>query len=190
MQYWVGAGAALSLLLLLAIRSGIPGSPSYSLFHEFSSIYIPIPPFKDLARILIGATGLTWGVLLPLASLQLVHAPRMWRRYPGLAILLCLATAQILVAWDTERVVIGGFAAVIAATAFEIEFLASRTGLRAIYLWGATFIGELPWLAGSFDARGVPFLSWASYALVILAVCLTMGAFAIAHRQPQLTPLL
>jgi hypothetical protein len=181
MRYWAGAGVVLSLLLLETIRLIITASGPYSLFREFTSIYVPFPSVGDLSRIAIRATGLTWSVLLPLAALQMVHPPRVWFRQPALLVLFGLATAQTLVASDIERVVILGFPAIIAAAAFEIEYLGSHFALPVDLLWGAVFIGELPWLLGSFEAHGVPHLGQASILLNVLTVSAVVMAY-VANR--------
>ncbi len=177
LRLWVAAGSVLSFLLLEAIRLGVPASTHYSLFREFTSIYVPLPRLPDLWRIAIGASGLTWGILLPIAALQLVHAPRVWRN-PALTMLISLATAQILVASDTERVVIVGFPAMIAATAFEVEYLAVHFLANATWLWTVICVAEIPWLLGSLEARGIPYLTVASSLMVLLSVGLPAAAYA------------
>ncbi|HEY2643471.1 MAG TPA: hypothetical protein VGI56_06960 [Galbitalea sp.] len=178
---WVLSGGVVALVLLEFIRLTVPATEHYSLFHEFSAIYLSHPSLRDLTRIALGATGLTWGILLPFSALQLVHPPRIWSNL-GLLTLIVLATAQIFVAWDTERVVILGFPAVIAATTFEVEFIASSTAIKKEAIWIVIFLCELPGLVGNLEERGIPFLGEAS-ALLVLLSCLAVGAALVRSRR-------
>jgi hypothetical protein len=82
--------------------------------------------------------------LLPLAALQLVHSPRVWR-WPAFTLLYLGASAQFLVATEVERLAVYGFPVLIAATAFEIEHLARRFRISRWWIWTPLLLCQLAW---------------------------------------------
>jgi hypothetical protein len=81
-------------------------------------------------------------VLTPIAALALarrIRQPRAW----AVAIPLTIATAQILVAIDTQRLVAAAYPFVLLACAWELDRLAPRTQALAGLL---VVLAQVPWL--------------------------------------------
>ena len=104
-----------------------------------------------VARLLAAVVG-TWTALLPLALLQRWDAPTFWVKYYPFAIFVVVATAQIFVALDVERLVAYGAPAIIAACCFEAETLAQRWRTSRWMIW-------LPVLA-VLAAVWLPYAGW------------------------------
>lgn len=151
MLAWAAGGGAAALALLIALRLLLPAARSYSWLGQFEMIYGAYTPIMVRAR-LYDITAFTWILLLPFAALQLIHPPYVWR-WPAFALVLLGATAQVLVATDAERVVVYAFPAVIAATAFEVRYLAQRFRVSQAWLWGPLLLFELWWWFVTYGAR-------------------------------------
>ena len=97
---------------------------------------------RNIGRRLLLATAATWNVLTPIAAFALarrIREPRAW----AVAIPLTIATAQILVAIDTQRLVAAAYPFVLLACAWELDRLAPRTQALAGLLIG---LAQVPWL--------------------------------------------
>lgn len=90
---WVAAGSGLSVLMFVVIRSAIVPAYPYSVIEEFKSVYVPFS-LTNVVRRLMEATGGAWNVLLPVASMQLVHGPRVWRN-PACVVLVALSSSRL-----------------------------------------------------------------------------------------------
>jgi hypothetical protein len=140
--------------------------------------HFTIFPPRAVPRLLSATVG-TWGLLTPLAALQLVHPPRTWRR-PEFVYLLLLATAQVFVSGDVQRVVVYGFPVIILAAAAEVDFLSDRLGWRPWMLWAPVIIGQVLWsLPADFGAGFSPPESITSDPLTsIIDIALAVGTIA------------
>lgn len=145
-QWWSALALLAAVGVLAALHLLIVPSRPYSILGEATQVYLPFLPVAftrwtplalafHIALRPVAATVGAWGALFPLALLQVWHAPRVWRKYPAFVVLIGAATAQILISWDVERVVIYAFPVVIATSAFEIEHLAQRWRCSRWVLW-------------------------------------------------------
>jgi hypothetical protein len=147
---WAGEA---KLAILGVLHLAIAASPGWSYlqatWHVGSSTLARELVLDRLVRATVG----TWGILLAPAFV----AGAFWRR-PAPAALFGLATVQILVSFDVERVVVYAFPVVIASACFGVEALArERPALRwpawiailtlelgARYAYGPTYPFSLP----------------------------------------------
>ena len=174
---WAGAALAGALAVLALIRIGIEPSEPYSLVSELEGAWPAMTAVEWTIKVL-GATTLTWSVFLPLAVLQLWHPPRLLRSLP-FALLIALATAQILVARDTERVVVYAFPAVLAALAFEIEYLFRARPSAIPLAWGGLLACSSFWLVRYARLGTLRGTAWVSLGLLIAAAWLMI----VTHRR-------
>ena len=87
-----------------------------------------------------------WNILLPLAILQVIHRPRVWRSLAFVSVLV-IVYAQLIIAANTGRLVVYAFPVVIAAAVFEVEYLAGRLQVSRWLLWVPALTLELVWWA-------------------------------------------
>lgn len=177
---WVAAGSALAVVVLLGIRVAIPLDQPYSWTSEFRAYWVPFST-SELLRALVRVSGLTWHVLLPLAALQLVHPQRALRRL-AFATVIAGATAQMIIADSSARVVAAGFPALLAVAAFEIEWIAGRLRVEPSRLWLAAAVVGLPWTFSHVVRLPVPLLGWASGVVAAGTVLLTGWALVRSER--------
>lgn len=147
---WSLAALALGMLVQTLLRILILPTPPYTFLSAFeiSTGYTSFSPLSFLelcgyegARLIESLLG-AWGIMLPLAVLQLRHVPQFWRTYSTFLVLAIGAILQILIATDLERLVIYGFPAIIAACCFEVEYLAARWQCSRWYFWLPVFFIE------------------------------------------------
>jgi hypothetical protein len=153
MLRWGLASLAGALGLLALLHATISVSPGWSYLLATSRIGGSTLARGLVLDRLVRATFGTWGILLAPA----LAAGAFWRR-PAPAAFLGLATLQILLSFDVERVVAYAFPVVIAAACFGVEALArERPALRwpawlgifalelgARYAYGPTYPFSLP----------------------------------------------
>lgn len=120
---------------------------------------------RTVARRLLLATASTWNVLAPLAAFALarrIREPRAW----AVAIPVMIATAQILVAIETQRLVAAAYPFVLVASAWELDRLAQHKRAIARML---VVLAQAPWLITYARAWPLP-LRGAEVALTALTV--------------------
>lgn len=142
MLRWAQAGSIAALLIYLALRHLITPIYTYGFGSEAERIWA-IPFSGWLARLNQATIG-AWGPLFLLALLHLRHPHSLWRSPACISLLAC-ATVQIVISADVERVVIYAFPVILAASGFEIEYLAKRWHCSQWLLWGPVFALELAW---------------------------------------------
>lgn len=179
---WAGAALVMAVTVLALLRLLVEPSAPYSFMSEMGRVWPAMTAVEWTVKIL-GATTLAWSVWLPVAVLQLWHPPCLWRSLP-FATLFTLATAQILAATHTERVVVYAFPAVLAACALEIEYLFRARPTPIPLVWGGLLACSSFWLVRYAQLVSLPGTAWASLALLIAA-----GAMMIVgHRMRRSTP--
>jgi len=148
MTRWAVGALAACIVVLAALRYALP--TDYSLLGSMHEVFATTgtSPSKILARLVLATAG-TWTILLPLAVLQLLHPPRI-ARSPAFILLVVLSTAQFLVALNIERTVGYAFPAIIAASAFEVKYLAERLKVGTWIMWVLALACELLWFV--YDA--------------------------------------
>jgi len=107
--------------------------------------YTPTWSAFEQQTILSGTVD-AWNILLPLAILQVIHRPRVWRSLAFVSVLV-IVYAQLIVAANTGRLVVYAFPVVIAAAVFEVEYLADRFQVSRWLLWVPALTLELVWWA-------------------------------------------
>jgi hypothetical protein len=179
----VGAFAALAVAA--AVRLAIPPATEYSILSLIAAAYWPLDPL-NIARRAMLATGSTWNVLAPLAALAIgrrARDPVAW----ALAVSIAVATAQILVAIDVQRIVTAAYPFVLLACTWELD----RLPPRARRLAAATLIvAQVPWLLKF--ARTIPLvlrgpeiaLALATVAALLIGLRLSLNAPIPAARPP------
>jgi hypothetical protein len=171
---WAVWGTVLALVVAAGVRIAIPSPQPYSFVTITHDLYWPLDG-RTVARRLLLATGATWNVLLPLAALALarrIREPRAW----AVTIAVLLASAQILVAIDTQRVVAAAYPFVLLACAWELDRLPPRTRISAGILIA---IAQVPWLLtyarlATLPLRGVE-LALAALTLAALVYGVRVG---------------
>lgn len=153
---WAAGEFVASVVVLVALRVAIPSEQPYSLLaemHRVSANYAPTF-FAGWQRFVAATIG-TWGLLLPLAVLQLFHSPR-FAASPAWVLLFLASLAQIVIATNVERTVVYSFPVVIAAAAAEVEYLAARYQFSRWVIWLPVLLLELSWWAyfAGFDSFG------------------------------------
>jgi hypothetical protein len=130
-----------ALCAWLALRVLIPASETYSLHDQIVQLYWP-PDLRTILRRLLLATGATWNVLLPFATLTVVRL-RCQAATHALAIPVALATTQILIASDTPRPVAAAYPFVLALCATELDRWPRRARVGISICLA---LAQLPWL--------------------------------------------
>lgn len=134
-----------SLGILFALHTIIPANRPYSLLGEFENLMIDwLKNGTFPARLQVATIG-TWGILFPLAVWHLWHPASLWKRH-ACWLLLLLATAQIFVSGDIERVVVYAFPVMIAASSFTVEEFMQRWHVSRWILWIPIYLLEVTWL--------------------------------------------
>ncbi|HEY7347615.1 MAG TPA: hypothetical protein VH599_04795 [Ktedonobacterales bacterium] len=137
---WSLASLVGVLSVVVGLRLLIPGNQPHSLLQMLVYWAVVSVQTGTLFFRLTQATIGAWGILLPLA----VYALGFWRTHAHWA-LLALASAQVFVSVDVERVVIYAFPVVIAAACFGVEALADRWRVSRWLLWLPVLALELSW---------------------------------------------
>ncbi len=197
MQRWSVIGLLLSTGVLIGLRVVLPAG-QYSIF-QFDAIYVDDRAPSKLGAIAttagtwgtllssnwrlvraivraMAATAGTWGILLPVALLAL-RRPGIMRSW-ATWILLIGATAQVLVSWDVERVVMYGFPVIIAAVVTE-EF-------RHWVVWALLLLTQSWWW--------LSFAGWSDYFHILppdpphlifegIVIVLSVAALAVVVKQ-------
>lgn len=143
---WVllGSAGVVAALVIVRLEVRLPPGVHNPFFDQVGTVthYTIFPP-RAVPRLLSATVG-TWGFLAPLAALQLVHPPRTWRK-PEFVYLLAIATAQIFVSGDVQRVVVYGFPAIILAAAAEVDYLCRRLAWRPWTIWLPLLAAQAVW---------------------------------------------
>lgn len=189
MLRWAAAGLVASFAVIAAIRIAVPADRPYGLTAMYTTVYGASPSLSLIAHRLALATLEAWTVLLPFALLQLVHPPHAWRS-PAFALLFIGAAAQVLVATDVARLIVYAAPVVIAACAFEVEYLAGRWQLSRWWLWGPLLAIQLAWWFGLYGKWYDPSKTAAVVpCLALTAVAAALVAWRVRDRiVPWLRP--
>ena len=139
---WAVAGTVLALVVAAGVRFAIPAAQGHSLAGIVRDLYWPLE-LRTVARRLLLATAATWNLLTPLAAFALVRRIRQPRAWP-VALAILVASAQILVAIDTQRLVAAAYPFVLLACAWEVDRLTPPGGGSLLGLLLAT--AQVPWL--------------------------------------------
>jgi hypothetical protein len=167
---WAVAGTLLALLAAVSLRLALPAPQSYSWIANLRDLYWPLDP-RTIARRLLLATASTWTVLTPLAVFAIARRrrdPRAW----AVAVPLAIATAQILVAIDTQRLVAAALPFVLLACAWDIDRLEPQFRVVA---GAALAIAQIPWLLACARVW-TPALRGIEIALVLAAAIAVIAA--------------
>jgi hypothetical protein len=174
---WAIAGAALAVIVAATVRIMMPAHEPYSLLANARDLYWPLDA-RTIARRLLLATAATWNVLLPLAAFAVtrrIREPRAW----AAAVAVSIASAQVLVAIDTQRLVAAALPFVLLACAWELDALAPAFRVPAIVALAAA---QLPWLLVYARIWSPPLR-----ALEIVIALAAAAAAVIGLRQRSLT---
>jgi hypothetical protein len=98
--------------VIILIRLAIPVNAPYSYLTEMQNIharYTPTWSAFEQQTILSGTVD-AWNILLPLAILQVIHRPRVWRSLAFVSVLV-ITYAQLIIAANTARLVVYAFPA-------------------------------------------------------------------------------
>jgi hypothetical protein len=172
---WALAGSALALLAAVFVRLTIAVPEPYSLAANVRDLYSPIDA-RTIARRLLLATAATWTFWTPLAALGLarrVREPRAW----ALGAALLIATAQVLVAIDTQRLVAAALPFVLVVCAWELDRMTPAVRAAAA---GILALGQLPWLL-AYARIWTPPLRGVEILLLLAAAAVAV----IGLRAPQ-----
>ena len=145
MLRWSAAGLAACSAIQLGLHVAIHSDQPYSLLAQYQLVRSMYggSAVTVLARIL-DTFGAPWLLLLPFAALQLIHPPRVLAR-PSFLLMFIGATAQVVVATNTSRVVVYAFPIVIAAFLYEIKYLAMLARIPHALLGGSVLAAHLLW---------------------------------------------
>lgn len=176
MLRWAMAGLVATFAVIVAIRIAVVADRPYSLTAIYTAVYGASPSLSLIAHRLALATLEAWTVLLPFALLQIVHPPHVWRS-PAFSLLFVGAAAQVLVATDVARLIAYAAPVVIAACAFEVEYLAGRWQVSRWWLWGPVLAIQLVWWCAIYGkwydpsktASVVPCLALTAVAAALVA---------------------
>jgi hypothetical protein len=169
---WTVAATLLALVAALLVRVALPPLQPYSLIANVGDLYWPFDA-RTIARRLLLATAATWTVLTPLATFAIVkrrREPRAW----AVGIAIVLATAQILVAIDTQRLVAAALPFVLLACAWELDRLTPAVRVGAA---GLLALAQTPWLL-AYARLWTPSLRIVEVVLLVA----TLGAALYARR--------
>ena len=195
MLRWSVIGLGVSGAILLGLHVAIQSGQSYSLLQQFQVVNAVYG--KNVLFIVyrvVDTFGGTWGILLPLAVLQTLHAPRVSLR-PSFFLLFLAATAQVLVAVNSGRVVVYAYPVVIAAALFEIEYLAAQYRFPRGLLWTVIALAQAPWVMDWTRLWSAPSRYTLEVDLLVVEAVLCMASATIfawaivswAKRQIGLT---
>jgi hypothetical protein len=145
---WAGGGLVGVIGIIVLIRLALPANMPYNYLTEMQNIHAKYTPTWSAfeQQTILSGTVDAWNILLPLAILQLIHRPRVWRSLAFVSVLI-LANAQLIIAANTQRLVVYAFPVVIAAAVFEIEYLAGRLQVSRWLLWVPALTLEFVWWA-------------------------------------------
>jgi hypothetical protein len=157
---WAAGGLVGVIAIIFLIRLALPANASYGYLTEMQRIHATYTPTWSAfeQQTILSGTIDAWNILLPLAILQLIHRPRVWRS-PAFVSVLVVVYAQLIIAANTQRLVAYAFPVMIAAAAFEIEYLAGRLQVSRWLLWLPALTLEFVWWAfrARFHTAGVVF---------------------------------
>jgi hypothetical protein len=165
-------GTAAALAVALFVRWTIPASAPYSWMHNAQGLYSPLS-LTVVSRRLMLAVGATWNVLAIVLAMSLarrLHDARAW----AIAAATVVATAQIAVAIDTQRLVAAAYPFVLLAIAWEIDALEPRSSRRAA---AVLLVAQVPWLLRYTGWLTMSF-RWLDIALSVAAVLAGIAAAA------------
>jgi hypothetical protein len=145
---WAAGGLVGVIGIIFLIRLAIPANAPYSYLTEMQNIHAKYTPTWSAfeQQTILSGTVDVWNILLPLAILQVIHRPRVWRSLAFVSVLV-IVYAQLIVAANTGRLVVYAFPVVIAAAVFEVEYLAGRFQVSRWLLWVPALTLELVWWA-------------------------------------------
>lgn len=142
-EFWKPAlaGTVLAAAITAGVRVAIPAADDYSFVTIAAELYWPLD-LTTIARRILLATSATWNVLTPLVAFALARRLRE-RRAWALIVPILIASAQVLVAIDTQRLVAAAYPFVLLAAGWELDRVAPRQ--RSV-IGAAIAIAQLPWL--------------------------------------------
>ena len=175
---WAVAGAALAFAGAAAVRVALPAVEPYSVATIVRDLYWPID-LRTVARRLLLATAGTWNVLTPLAAFAVARRCREPRAH-AVALAIGIASAQILVAIDTQRLVAAAYPFVVLACAWELDRLPHPARAAAGVLLA---LAQVPWLVTYARVRPLPLRS-VEIALVVMALAAAAWGFRAGRAQP------
>jgi len=145
---WAVGGLVGVIAIIALIRLAIPANAPYSYLTEMQNIHAKYTPTWSAfeQQTILSGTVDAWNILLPLAILQIIHRPRVWRSLAFVSVLV-IVYAQLIVAANTGRLVVYAFPVVVAAAVFEVEYLAGRLQVSRWLLWVPALTLELVWWA-------------------------------------------
>ena len=145
---WAVCGLVGVIAIIALIRFAIPAKAPYSYLTEMQTIHAKYTPTWSAfeQQTILSGTVDAWNILLPLAILQVIHRPRVWRSLAFVSALV-IVYAQLIIAANTGRLVVYAFPVVIAAAVFEVEYLAGRLQVSRWLLWGPALTLEFVWWA-------------------------------------------
>jgi hypothetical protein len=145
---WAVGGLVGVIGVIILIRLAIPANAPYSYLTEMQNIHAKYTPTWSAfeQQTILSGTVDAWNILLPLAILQVIHRPRVWRSLAFVSVLV-ITYAQLIIAANTARLVVYAFPVVIAAAVFEVEYLAGRLQVSRWLLWVPALTLELVWWA-------------------------------------------
>ena len=174
---WALAGTLLALVAAAGVRLALPAPQAYSLAANVADLYLPVDPRTIARRLLLATTG-TWTVLTPVAAFALatrLREPRTW----AVGVALTIATAQILVAIDTQRLVAAALPFVLLACGWELDRLAPFRRIAGI---GLLALAQLPWLLAYARVWSPP-LRGIEVALALAAVGAALAAIRTSPAE-------
>ena len=138
---WAVIGTGLAAVVAAGVRIAIPAAQAYSFVTIARDLYWPLD-LTTIARRILLATSATWNILTPIVAFALAsrwREPRAW----ALLVPILIASAQILVAIDTQRLVAAAYPFVLLAAAWELDRIAAS---RRAAIGVAIGLAQLPWL--------------------------------------------
>ena len=115
--------------------------------------------------------------ILALALARRIREPRAW----AVALPLAAASAQILVAIDTQRLVAAAYPYVLLACAWELDRLPPRRQPAAAVL---VVLAQLPWLLANARTWPVP---TRGIEIVLIVLALAAFVYGAIHSRPAPT---
>lgn len=174
---WAVAGTAAAALVALAVRLAIPATHAYSFAAIARELYWPLD-LTTIARRMLLATAATWNVLAPIAAFALarrLREPRAW----AVIVPIVIASAQVLVAIDTQRLVAAAYPFVLLACGWELDRVVSS---RRAAAGAALAVGQLPWLVTYARVWPLP-LRGVEIVLAILMIAAMLAGMRAASRR-------
>lgn len=172
---WAVAGTVLAGAVAAGVRIAIPATQPYSIVAIVRDLYWPLES-RTMARRLLLATASTWNVMTPVIAVALarrIQEPRAW----AVGVALLIASAQVLVAIDTQRIVAAAYPFVLLALAWELDRLAEPKRIAAGVLIA---MAQLPWLLTYARIHPLPLRG---VEIGIAAVAVAAGVYGFSRGR-------